>query len=245
MRLERLVGRRLDLAKLEAHRFTLLRKRSTWSGCASRPTPLRRGSPAVARSTDEKRFDSRPTIVRTATACCKSSPTCSSNAFRWTRTAAGCSSSSPRTDGPSRSPRRHGSGVPGKSGAYLSSVLVTRRLRHRTGLTIAHELAVALGGRIELGFRARQRSRSSSFCRPSTIGSAANGAPGGRPVIDLPRPCSRLRAALVSLRPRQWTKNLLLFARDHLRGASSTTARAGSRRSPRSRRTARLRARAT
>jgi 4-hydroxybenzoate polyprenyltransferase len=32
------------------------------------------------------------------------------------------------------------------------------------------------------------------------------------PVIDLPRPRSRLRAAWVSLRPRQWTKNLLLFA---------------------------------
>jgi 4-hydroxybenzoate polyprenyltransferase len=32
------------------------------------------------------------------------------------------------------------------------------------------------------------------------------------PVLDLPRPRSRLRAAWVSLRPRQWTKNLLLFA---------------------------------
>ena len=31
-------------------------------------------------------------------------------------------------------------------------------------------------------------------------------------VLDLPRPRSRLRAAWVSLRPRQWTKNLLLFA---------------------------------
>jgi 4-hydroxybenzoate polyprenyltransferase len=32
------------------------------------------------------------------------------------------------------------------------------------------------------------------------------------PVYDLPRRRSPLRAALVSLRPRQWTKNLLLFA---------------------------------
>jgi 4-hydroxybenzoate polyprenyltransferase len=32
------------------------------------------------------------------------------------------------------------------------------------------------------------------------------------PVVDLPRPRSPLRAAWVSLRPRQWTKNLLLFA---------------------------------
>src|SRR3954452_15786356 len=32
------------------------------------------------------------------------------------------------------------------------------------------------------------------------------------PVLDLPRPRSLPRAAFVSLRPRQWTKNLLLFA---------------------------------
>lgn len=38
------------------------------------------------------------------------------------------------------------------------------------------------------------------------------GLPEAAPVLDLPRPRSRLRAALVSLRPRQWTKNLLLFA---------------------------------
>ena len=38
------------------------------------------------------------------------------------------------------------------------------------------------------------------------------GLPQPAPVFDLPRRRSRLRAALVSLRPRQWTKNLLLFA---------------------------------
>jgi 4-hydroxybenzoate polyprenyltransferase len=38
------------------------------------------------------------------------------------------------------------------------------------------------------------------------------GLPEAAPVLDLPRPRSRVRAALVSLRPRQWTKNLLLFA---------------------------------
>src|SRR5713101_5573679 len=36
--------------------------------------------------------------------------------------------------------------------------------------------------------------------------------PETTPVFALPRRPSRLRAALVSLRPRQWTKNLLLFA---------------------------------
>ncbi len=36
--------------------------------------------------------------------------------------------------------------------------------------------------------------------------------PEAAPVLELPRPRSRLRAAWVSLRPRQWTKNLLLFA---------------------------------
>jgi len=38
------------------------------------------------------------------------------------------------------------------------------------------------------------------------------GIPGTAPVVELPRRRSQLRAALVSLRPRQWTKNLLLFA---------------------------------
>src|SRR6059058_2632133 len=36
--------------------------------------------------------------------------------------------------------------------------------------------------------------------------------PETTPVYDPPRRRSTLRAALVSLRPRQWTKNLLLFA---------------------------------
>src|SRR5207253_1554210 len=36
--------------------------------------------------------------------------------------------------------------------------------------------------------------------------------PETTPLYELPRRPSRLRAALVSLRPRQWTKNLLLFA---------------------------------
>src|SRR6266487_3571642 len=38
------------------------------------------------------------------------------------------------------------------------------------------------------------------------------GLPRTTPVYELPRRRSALRAAFVSLRPRQWTKNLLLFA---------------------------------
>jgi 4-hydroxybenzoate polyprenyltransferase len=38
------------------------------------------------------------------------------------------------------------------------------------------------------------------------------GTPETTPIIDFPLRRSTLRAALVSLRPRQWTKNLLLFA---------------------------------
>jgi 4-hydroxybenzoate polyprenyltransferase len=38
------------------------------------------------------------------------------------------------------------------------------------------------------------------------------GIPETTPVVDFPRRRSTIRAALVSLRPRQWTKNLLLFA---------------------------------
>lgn len=38
------------------------------------------------------------------------------------------------------------------------------------------------------------------------------GVPETAPVLELPQRRSLLRAALVALRPRQWTKNLLLFA---------------------------------
>src|SRR3954469_10744237 len=38
------------------------------------------------------------------------------------------------------------------------------------------------------------------------------GVPETASIYALPRRRSRLRAAFVSLRPRQWTKNLLLFA---------------------------------
>src|SRR5947208_13056602 len=38
------------------------------------------------------------------------------------------------------------------------------------------------------------------------------GLPETTPLYELPRRPSRSRAVLVSLRPRQWTKNLLLFA---------------------------------
>jgi len=36
--------------------------------------------------------------------------------------------------------------------------------------------------------------------------------PEPTPIYEFPRRRSRARAVLVSLRPRQWTKNLLLFA---------------------------------
>ena len=47
----------------------------------------------------------------------------------------------------------------GRTRADLPAVLVDRRPRHRAGLPIARELAVALGGRIELQTQLGQGSR--------------------------------------------------------------------------------------
>src|SRR6185437_2673878 len=93
-------------------------------------------------------------------------------------------------------PRRRSGGAR----AHLPAVLVSRRLRH--------------GAR--LGDRARARG-SARWQHPARLAagaliSAGVGLPEPAPVFELPRRRSRLRAALVSLRPRQWTKNLLLFA---------------------------------
>ena len=59
---------------------------------------------------------------------------------------------------------------------------------------------------------ARPRGVSLSPGLRSRDGTAEPVAATSRPVTELPRRRSPLRAALVALRPRQWLKNLLLFA---------------------------------
>ena len=85
------------------------------------------------------------------------------------------------------------------------------------GLAIARELAVALGGRIELEQRAgpgqplRARAAAPDGVRRAALPSRHE-RPQTATVVELPPRRASRRAAFVALRPRQWTKNLLLFA---------------------------------
>ena len=83
-RLERLVDDVLDLAKLDAHRFTVLPRRSTWAVSASaptRPSPRRR---VGATSTTRWRSDGAPVIVSDGDRVLQIVSNLLSNAFRWT-----------------------------------------------------------------------------------------------------------------------------------------------------------------
>ena len=98
------------------------------------------------------------------------------------------------------------------------------------GLPIARELAVALGGRhrarVEVGRgqplharaaggspRRRSRWRSARGYDPPMASDPGETLTPRRPASSrAPRRRSPARAALVALRPRQWVKNLLLFA---------------------------------
>ena len=76
------------------------------------------------------------------------------------------------------------------------------------GLAIARELAQALGGRIELDTDVGQGVDVRAGAAERLV-SGPEPAPRRR---ASPAPRRRSQAALVSLRPRQWPKNLLLFA---------------------------------
>ena len=165
-RLERLVGDVLDLAKLEAHRFTLLTEEVDMERLCEQAYAAF-GEEARRRGIDyEKRFDARPDDRdRTATACCRSSRTCSRTRFAGRRTAARSSSSSPRRTAASRSrSTTAGPGVPPEERDRIFRPFWSRDDSGTgLGLAIAHELAAALGGsdraRVAAGQRQPFRAR--------------------------------------------------------------------------------------
>src|SRR6266511_4087084 len=179
------------------------RRRSTWGVCATRHTPPSGKRHGVAASITTSGSMRGRRSSRTATAFCRSSPTCSRMRFAGRRERAhlGC--------GRRQRPR----GGARRTGADLPAVLVARRLRNGLG---ACDRARACP-RARRQHRARIRTGTGEpvparSAGRATLGSRQMGLPEAAPVLDLPRPRSPLRAALVSLRPRQWTKNLLLFA---------------------------------
>lgn len=152
MRLERLVGDVLDLAKLEAHRFTLLTEEVDMERLCEQAYAAF-GEEARRRGIDyEKRFDSKPTIVSDGDRVLQIISNLLSNAFRWTpnggRVELELAASNGRV---SVAVDDTGPGVPVAEHDRIFRPFWSRDDSGTgLGLAIARELAAALGGSIEL-----------------------------------------------------------------------------------------------
>jgi signal transduction histidine kinase len=160
-RLERLVGDVLDLAKLEAHRFTLLSEEVDMSRLCEQAYAAF-GEEARRRRIDyEKRFEASPTIVTDGDRVLQIISNLLSNAFRWTPDGGKVELELAATNG------RISVAVasPGPGVAPDERERIFRPFWSRDdsgtglGLAIAHELAAALGGSIRLESEAGHGSR--------------------------------------------------------------------------------------
>src|SRR5919197_4445360 len=151
-RLERLVGDVLDLAKLEAHRFTLLKEEVDMVRLCEQAYAAY-GEEARRRGIEyECRLDARPTIVSDGDRVLQIISNLLSNAFRWTpnggRVELELASSNGRV---SVAVDDTGPGVPAEERDRIFRPFWSRDDSGTgLGLAIAHELAAALGGTIQL-----------------------------------------------------------------------------------------------
>jgi signal transduction histidine kinase len=151
-RLERLVGDVLDLAKLEAHRFTLLSEEVDM-GRLCEQAYAAFGEEARRRGIDyEKRFDGAPTIVTDGDRVLQIISNLLSNAFRWTPDGGKVELELAASNGRiSVAVDDSGPGVPPEERERIFRPFWSRDDSGTgLGLAIAHELAAALGGRIDL-----------------------------------------------------------------------------------------------
>ncbi len=160
-RLERLVGDVLDLAKLEAHRFTLLSEEVDMSRLCEQAYAAF-GEEARRRRIDyEKRFEASPTIVTDGDRVLQIISNLLSNAFRWTPDGGKVELELAATNGRiSVAVDDNGPGVAPEERDRIFRPFWSRDDSGTgLGLAIAHELAAALGGSIRLQSEAGRGSR--------------------------------------------------------------------------------------
>jgi signal transduction histidine kinase len=160
-RLERLVGDVLDLAKLDAHRFTVLREEVDMERLVDRAYTAfteearRRG---IAYRVD---VDAKPVIVSDGDRVLQIISNLLSNAFRWTPDGGAVGLELSATDGSVYvNVADSGPGVPPSERERIFRPFWSRGGGGTgLGLAIASELASALGGRISLESSAERGSR--------------------------------------------------------------------------------------
>ena len=164
-RLERLVGDVLDLAKLEAHRFTVLSEEVDMARLCDQAYAAF-GEEARRRGIDyEKRFDSSPTIVTDGDRVLQIISNLLSNAFRWTPDGGKVELELAASNGRvSVAVDDNGPGVPPAERERIFRPFWSRDDSGTgLGLAIAHELAAALGGGIQLDSEQGKCSRFELF----------------------------------------------------------------------------------
>ena len=160
-RLERLVGDVLDLAKLEAHRFTLLSEEVDM-GRLCEQAYAAFGEEARRRNIEyEKSFAASPTIVTDGDRVLQIISNLLSNAFRWTPNGGKVELELTAANGTvSVAVDDNGPGVPPEERERIFRPFWSRDDSGTgLGLAIAHELAAALGGSIRLESGAGEGSR--------------------------------------------------------------------------------------
>ena len=161
-RLARLVGDILDLAKLDAHRFTLLQEEVDMEALCDRAYSAFREE-ARRRAIDyNKDVAARPVIVTDGDRVLQIISNLLTNAFRWTPDGGRIELSLEQSNGHvSVAVDDTGPGITPEERERIFRPFVSRDGAAGTGLglAIARELAVALGGTIELDSRPGQGSR--------------------------------------------------------------------------------------
>jgi signal transduction histidine kinase len=151
-RLERLVGDVLDLAKLEAHRFTVLQEEVDMGRLCDQAYAAFGEEARRRRIEYDKNFEASPTIVTDGDRVLQIITNLLSNAFRWTPDGGRVELDLAIPDGiVSVAVGDTGPGVPREERERIFRPFWSRDDSGTgLGLAIASELAVALGGRIKL-----------------------------------------------------------------------------------------------